>query len=165
MERRGFERLCSHLCRPGGDEVSARGVVRKRVRSRLLDSCGIGRSGIRALSGGGKVFRRVYRLYRTDMPRRLARGRAQNRGRVEVESRPLGTGLATEGGCERSLGVRGIRSAADYQHYAPQKRCLAARDGEGRARVTGRDPLERSQCNLVRDRPRRLGSPEPKPGG
>jgi hypothetical protein len=29
-----------------------------------------------------------------------------------------GQGLATEGGCERSLGVRGIRSAADYQHYA-----------------------------------------------
>ena len=31
-----------------------------------------------------------------------------------------GQGLATEGGCERSLRVRGIRSAADYQHYAPK---------------------------------------------
>ena len=31
-----------------------------------------------------------------------------------------GQGLATVGACERSLRVRGIRSAADYQHYAPK---------------------------------------------
>jgi hypothetical protein len=75
-----------------------------------------------------------------------------------------GRGLATEGALASvRYGFEGLGLAAHHQHHATGERRLAARDGEGRAHLPGRDALARSRRDLVRDRPRRLGGQRLKP--